>query len=379
MRTFFRVLACLVASVLAVLFIGYSLVYVGLAGLYTKALTPATYKEPLVKARVYERFAELAGKEVAYLQAMPASTTGVASAKGGGDGGLGFLKDNLPRNLKESDAVTLVNAFVPADWLRRQVESVIDLVPRIMQRKSGEKLDVAVDLREVKARLKSEQGVEVVMGILKSRPEGTWTPPSENASLVEWADSMLASRPPPEVLDKVKEQLKGFQQDIDQKIPDTHVLIGGEAEGLDEADDQELAFVTACRNWGWIISVVLLLLVLAFGARSRRGLCLWSGIPLLVAGLLMAGLASQWCCAFQLNLFDAQVATLFMREGEAFAVLKSNLAPEIWGLLVGLRDQVFFNLMGFTRLAGGWAIAAGVVLIAAGCFASPPRERKPGE
>ncbi len=373
MKTLLRVLACLVAAVFAILFVGYTTIYAFAFGFSKGCAEGESYKKPFRDAGFYERFPSLLAAQFGFLQARNDSGRTDADPATGLARRVNGLAAKIPRNLTSNDVVILANTLMPAPWLRERTEQFIDEVMRFTVRRTGEDQEVVVDFSDIKARLKGEVGLRTAMEILQSRPEkADWQRPDGSLPLMSQVDLLLAARPPRQQLDELAPMIRSQLSDLADMLPEKQVL-GQGAIKLTPEEEEFWAYLKGFLDWGWLASLAFLLFVIGFGVRSWKGLALWTGFPLLVVGLALLSLSGGGVIE-AIGRYLAQV--LNSPGGEEMRAFKECTAPAMWDSMLAIVNGMAVNLLSTVRSIG-WAVAiVGVVALLAGSVSG---KKVPGE
>lgn len=373
MKTLLRVLACLVAAVFAILFVGYTTIYAFAFGFSKGCAEGESYKKPFRDAGFYERFPSLLAAQFGFLQARNDSGRTDADPASGLARRMNGLAAKIPRNLTSNDVVILANTLMPAPWLRERTEQFIDEVMRFTVRRTGEDQEVVVDFSDIKARLKGEVGLRTAMEILQSRPEkADWQRPDGSLPLMSQVDLLLAARPPRQQLDELAPMIRSQLSDLADMLPEKQVL-GQGAIKLTPEEEEFWAYLKGFLDWGWLASLAFLLFVIGFGVRSWKGLALWTGFPLLVVGLALLSLSGGGVIE-AIGRYLAQV--LNSPGGEEMRAFKECTAPAMWDSMLAIVNGMAVNLLSTVRSIG-WAVAiVGVVALLAGSVSG---KKVPGE
>lgn len=373
MKTLLRVLACLVAAVFAILFVGYTTIYAFAFGFSKGCAEGESYKKPFRDAGFYERFPSLLAAQFGFLQARNDSGRTDADPATGLARRVNGLAAKIPRNLTSNDVVILANTLMPAPWLRERTEQFIDEVMRFTVRRTGEDQEVVVDFSDIKARLKGGVGLRTAMEILQSRPEkADWQRPDGSLPLMSQVDLLLAARPPRQQLDELAPMIRSQLSDLADMLPEKQVL-GQGAIKLTPEEEEFWAYLKGFLDWGWLASLAFLLFVIGFGVRSWKGLALWTGFPLLVVGLALLSLSGGGVIE-AIGRYLAQV--LNSPGGEEMRAFKECTAPAMWDSMLAIVNGMAVNLLSTVRSIG-WAVAiVGVVALLAGSVSG---KKVPGE
>jgi hypothetical protein len=297
-------------------------------------LSPAVYQNALVRERIYDRLPSLAAEQI--YTSMHPSGEGV-TWEGGGNPlqyagpeaqscsmdalGEPAFRDILgglrPPNPQEISAMaecgvgpsqagasgapeffkvlsidqwgSILRTLLPADWLQRQVESVLQQTFTLLDT-PGAALAITIDMRDFKTRLTGPAGTDAMMQIIQSLPpcKADYFPdPSDPAS-------MLECKPPDEMIAVIQPGITTALGEAAKTIPDQLDLLESvrasgalnlEQAGLPIGPRQILQIGRVIVRLSPILCIGILILVTLLVVRSWRGFLRWWGIPILAAGI----------------------------------------------------------------------------------------------
>jgi hypothetical protein len=265
-----RFLARFLAVVLAAAFVVATVVVLFVRPLGTRLLAPQAYKEVLREKQVAERLPALAADMLA-----KGIANGGGTAKPGSGDFSGFLS-----GFDQNDLETLLGAVLPADYVRGQLDGVIDQFFGYVNSEAA-RPSVKLSLVDLKRRLSGGVLEDAYVKVLQTKP-----PCATDTGVLP-----AACCPPAERLPEVRERFREMIAPAVKELPDSVDLFavrdGGQADRVFAMVGQvrgRLRVYATLARWGWVVPVVLLLGVAVFGVRSLRGLLLWWGVPCLVAG-----------------------------------------------------------------------------------------------
>jgi hypothetical protein len=348
LRIMMRFLARFLAVVLAAAFVVVAVAAVLVRPLGTQLLNPQTYKNVLRETRFAERVPELASEMIAKA-AVPA---GPKSGGGKMDADFsGFLS-----GFEQTDLQILVEAVLPADYVRGQTDGAIDQFLGYMNSEMP-RPSVKLSLVDLKRRLSGGVLEDAYVKVLQSKPpcgaEARWMP--------------TACCPPPEQLPEVRARFREMVAPAATEMPDSVELFavreGSQAERVFTALAQlrsRLRLSVAVARWLWVGAAVLLLGVAAFGVRSLRGLLVWWGVPCLIAGGI----------ALLCTLPGAALGGLFYR-----VLIEPNLPPEVPAVAVetvfGIATALLQVVLGAALKSALWLGLGGFVAVVLAVFLKP--------
>jgi hypothetical protein len=318
MRPILTFLARFVAVVFAAVFVLTAPAVLLVFNADRQLFDPGLYKRVLIQQHVYEKFPALVGQQIVFamtynpcrenpdLPECLAEGPSVPTEEGTG-GPPPYL-----RSLSPADWEIILADLLPADWLRAQIEGLIDQAFAYLESDSP---DVAftISTRAIKERIMGDAGLHAVMQIVATLPRCTAAQLNNltQAQSHSEIDNLLACRPPEEALPKFTSLIEQALLEVASEMPDEAVLNPPDeqanqqsAETGEEAPAQNgnsgpvggdprlaLRVIRWTMRLSPVLSVALLLLITLFGVRSFKGLLRWWGIPLLLSGLLSMGLA----------------------------------------------------------------------------------------
>ncbi|MBI5830302.1 MAG: hypothetical protein HZB20_12365 [Chloroflexi bacterium] len=329
-------LAAFIAFVLAVLFVITAVLSLLLFNAERQLFNPALYKAALTEQNIYDRFSALVAEEMmragSYNPCRETPTDPRCLAEGAPDTGDAPSEDSGPppfmKSLDQKDWEAILDTILPPGWVQAQAESAIDQLFAYLNSESAA-LKITISTKEIRERLDSDAGAEAVLQLSRAQPPCTAEQLTSMALSTPDADlsQLLACSPPEDSLTAVKPLIRQTLAEVTAEIPDQAVLGGGDSDNAPTApSDQGGGFGPDQRRAlflvRWVLRLsplaplALLLLVGLFGARSRRGLLLWWGVPLLIVGLIGASIAvaalpvMNWAIAtFAMDKLRASVAS----------------------------------------------------------------------
>lgn len=358
-----RILAKLVALFFAILFILTAVPTLTLSNLSFHLTHPQTYKAALKSQKIYEKFPKLAAEQI-YLQT---HYTGPKLEEGGEEESSEESTGGPPAFLlafSQEDWEIILAELLPPQILKPLIEDMLDgAFANFFS--PGQEAPATISLKAFKAHL--AQGAAKNAALKVIRAQGPCTQ-DQIRELQKDVSQLIACAPPEEVLTSLTPQMDTYlQSNVLATIPDEVNLgqIGQSEPTEEEAPPSEEGggpspeLVRTFRT-GMILSpllpFLLLLLVALFGARSKRSLSLWWGIPLSIVGVLGIGLATSLLPALDKVL--AEFAT-----PKIPPYISANLATEGLGVV---REVV--------RIMATWlGVEAGLLALAGGTLVFSPR------
>lgn len=375
MRPVLQVLSQLVASVLAVLFMGLTPLVLFLFTTEWQLFQAPIYARALERLDLYERLPSLAAEQWIFsLARMPAGESSGDPESGDDEGELA----ELLRGLSPRDVEVIFGELMPASWLQAQAESILEQTFALLE--PGEASpSVMISMVEVKARLLGEPGRDALDRLIHSWPPCTAEQLAEMANLAAGLApnegmGVVTCLPPEALVPTMLETMHARAGQMMAKVPDEFDLTQTFNDGEDgpggaapSGPDPRPALQRArlVMRLSPVLPVGLMLSITIFGVRSLKGGLRWWGIPLLNAGLISLGLAVGALPAFN-SILRANA------EG-----LPANLAP---GVLQAALDVARFILRALVSWVAIGAAALGLLgfVLFGGSFLFGGRAKEPG-
>lgn len=214
------------------------------------------------------------------------------------------------------------------------------------------------DMSELKDRLVDQQGEDAIMIAYEQLPECTDEEIADFTSRLAAMPSgvevlyNLCQFPDPWQEDQIDDYIHALI-DVNQNIPDEYdfnEMLGnaGLSTGVLSAIKTLLRMVRFIGQWGWIVPLALLLLIVVIGVRSWDNLGKWLGIPLFISGALIVGFVLLLIPSF-LEMLSNAISTEF----------SDLLREEVLASFTRLSDYVTQPIL----LQGAIILGVGVLLI----------------
>jgi len=249
-ETLFAFIARLLATLLALVFVCATVLLLNLRSADAVLFDPLTYQLALAETNTWLKLPDLITAEVVHLR---------ESEPGAGSDDLGAT---LYRSLEPQDLRNLARLLLPPTEVQRLAEDALEQGFAYLEMRQDQ---VVLDLTALKRNAAGKSGAQALEILAGGLPEcGEPGCPSSTQVMAEFDPKALVA-----------------------EVPDEYPLI----EGAEDPDPrEELAATRAALGFAPLVLVALLAVVCLFGARSRAGWLRWSGVPLLVAGLIAIGL-----------------------------------------------------------------------------------------
>lgn len=273
--------------------------------------------------------------------------------------------------LSERDWRNTLEVLLPPDWLRAQFESVIDQIYADLSSNQNQAA-IKIPMTDLKARLQGDEGFDAIVALLEAQPVCT---PDQLAQIQGLADpyqplkDVPVCRPPDAAIIAIYPNIRATLAFLAEQIPNEAELKyatdpGSSSQDPLEQPRQVLSAMRTIVRASFLVPIVLLALVVAFGARSKKGLLRCLGIPLLVGGALgvlivVAGLASTHQLVSNM-LLGAQSSG-------------STMAPGIRGAAVDLMGAIAEGYLGAFLVQATAMAVVGLVMVIGSFFVDRPR------
>jgi hypothetical protein len=274
--------------------------------------------------------------------------------------------------LSEQDWQAVLTSLLPPDWLKAQSEKVIDQVYADLQ--SGNRSSITISLTDLKTRLKGSEGLDAVTRLIDAQPGCTLDQLAELVGLIDPSQPLKGlpvCRPPDQIVSALSPGIQAVLGLLADQIPDRYALtnsgLNGAAQDPLASPRDVLSTMKTITLVAFLVPVLLLALVALCAARSARGLLIWLGVPMLLAGAAGALLSAAGMAATNLAVSGAV--------GGNYG--STALAPDVVDLQVqlvgaigrGYLTAVLLDALVLTLIGAGLLVAAFVV----GRVKAPPQ------
>jgi hypothetical protein len=342
----------LIAVIVAGLFVVATSLSLLLLAFETQLLKPDFYLGVLEDQEIYDRLPGIAAEQLSFDPCVENPDNCEADGQRLTGSSAGYFQV-----LTTSDWELLLSGLLPPDWLRGQVQSIIEQVLDYLETGAGE-LSITLSMQELKDRLSGEAGVDAIDGLLQDQPS------CSNEDLIEMTrvlqgdegtgKDFLNCNPPAGFIEERAPQLEVMLRRSLREIPDdvnlSSGLFGGTSETSGESPDvmvlgypftgfMLLQWIRWAIRMSPLFSLLLLLTIAFFAAGSFRDLSKWWGLPLIITGLI--GLVIAFAAT---PVSDLLIDTFIARQSVA------GISPSLFDVGTGLIGQVIRSLFVRVRI-----------------------------
>lgn len=295
---------------------------------------PYSYKRALIDQRFYDRFPDILSRALIEAHALPSSPG---------------LDQQALSYLSQDDYSRFFGMIFPRDWLQTQAETIIQNFWDFMNFKRGD-LSLPLDLRLVKERLSGDQGAAISQQIVDKWPDCTADMLGRVVGLLLQGQlqGVPICRPPDMVRPAFENLVTSSLHTLAAGMPETFDLAGPLTGGQSGSSPLVPSFWTIYRvytvlRWLFrfmpVFALAILVWMVLISWRSLPDLLLWSGQPLLTAGLV--------------SLFLALISFLFLNP------LAARLFSNSVSLLPGaFREPLANLLLEVANRSAAWSVLA---------------------
>jgi hypothetical protein len=202
------------------------------------------------------------------------------------------------KNMSASNWESLLTIIIPPVELKPMVENLVD---QLFSYLNGGTTSVDLSLVSLKQRLLGQSGMDAVMQLLSAQPACTQEQFDLMAGSAGGGGELVFCNPPADQLDTVTPQIQEQLDAAVSQIPDSVQIIKPPLPGITSTNSgpfgndpvKALRIVRLILRLSPLLPLVFLLLLTLFGVRSLKGWLRWWGIPFFFAGIfaLAFGLA----------------------------------------------------------------------------------------
>lgn len=326
MQNFLKTLA----STFAILFIGTTALAFALYNVEKSAFDASLYIRALEEENFYQRLPELTAHSLAVAAQQP-NRNDILS---------------LFKNLSEDEWQVFVTELFPSNVLQGLAEQT---VTQIMAYLNGERENVTLSLTVLKAHLQSTEGVNAILGMLRTQPDCTV---EQLTAMVLNQQALTLCNPPDSVLfldlrPVIETEIRATMS----LLPEQITIISADANRLQSLRD--LRALRLFMRLSPLVPVLCLLVVTALAVRSLNDWLNWWGYPLLLAGLL----------SMFSSFISGPIAALTFRVFIASA-LPDAFPSEIVDMFKDLTAAIVRNAVQPTLLVAGIMALMGLIMVA---------------
>ena len=391
MRTFFRVVARIIAGIFAIFFVITAVMAIWLYSIENRVFSPNLYKTTLEDLGLYQDLPMIVGEMVdttmnidpcsqnpvtcenvsaelkscyerslengRYIilasgseepteeekQAIQLCVTQWGAAteeESGSEGGPPYYI----KNMKASDWQAIVTLIFPPEDLKVMVN---DLIDQVFSYLNGDVESASISMVSLKQNLLGSNGKEAIKILLRAQPLCSPKEAIDLVSTESTGEDVFFCNPPESIIDQPMPDIDRQVKDVVIKIPDTVTILKPAVPSETTTDNGPLGgdIVTSLHTMRTIlkysigIPILFLLLVTLFAVRSFKSWMRWWGIPFFFAGLVTIVIdliITPLALVAWLNYVDPQFPTYFPAE---LAVIGKNLAMS---LLQGILQPILF-------------------------------------
>lgn len=257
-----RTLGQLFAAICAVLFVISTVLVLILFNIERKAFLSATYKQAFEDQRLYERMPGILATTLTTYMAESGIT-------------MPFLQFLTVEDWQNNIALLL-----PPEELKAMSNNALDATFDYLNGRSN---SAAISLVPVKTQLAGEQGVQLVLQILRRQPACTAEQLTQMA-LGLFGGQIALCNPPEQAIGLMMPFIQSQLQTITTLFPNEVTLISSIAPGTPQDPRVRLNAIRSGIKLTLFLPVLLLFGIAVFVVRSFRDLFSWWGWPLLFAG-----------------------------------------------------------------------------------------------
>ena len=269
------------------------------------------------------------------------------------------------QSLTVADWETIISALLPPEELKPMAESVLDQIFAFID---GQQEVVAVPLTELKRRIAGRGGLDAILALIRAQPACTQEQFLQmQASLNGSEGETVLCRPAEEQLEALVPQIQAQLELMVADIPDQAILLtpdfgenSAQPGPLGSGPVGTFRMARLIMRLSPDLSLFFLLMISLFAVRTARGWLRWWGTPILLAGLITAGLAISSSAAFEevwLALLADRIPS-YLTLG--LATLGHDLLQAVFNLLMaGIRNSgILLSLLGLGMWIGSFFIKA---------------------
>jgi hypothetical protein len=344
---------------LAILFVITAVTSIFMVNSIKFAFDPEVYKQALSSTGVYDRLPELIGEQIVYsLNRNPCVQDPTTCTEEQLNATPAYLS-----SVDASEWTMILSGLVDSDWLKIQMESVIDQVLGFLST-PGQPLHLDISLVEFKTRLGGEAGYQAIVNLFNSLEPCAFGDMLNILSATVGLDdlsSVSLCRPSESVLTLGEGAIRDSLKVVADKLPDnTSILVEKAMPGFESSlavTQRSLQLLRTLALLSPIIPLCLLLIITLLVVRSLKSFLKWWGIPIVsVAGI-------TFICSL---LFTPLIRTIVSTR-----VNTVGLAPEWIEAIRAAILQVTDSFRDSLNLQAGILLAVGCLMLIASALVRP--------
>jgi hypothetical protein len=250
------------------------------------------------------------------------------------------------RSLDVEKLETIISSLIPPDDMQAMAE---DTLTQAFAYLNGQQDTAAISLVNLKQRISSQAGLDVILEIIRAQPPCTIELVEQMiASFINGQPNILPCNPPETVLtfmtSTIQTQLRVYASQIPNRI-----VILSTSEGQNPANRGPLGsgprggirLARLIMRFSPVVPLLFLLLISLLVVRALRSWLRWWGIPFFIAGLLALGLAISASAFFErawLVFVANRIPPYLSLDAVALAhdLLRAILQPFLAGLTISV-------------------------------------------
>jgi len=338
-----KIFGKLIASIIAILFIIFTLASIFLLSFENQLLSPDFYLQVLENEDFYDQLPEIAAVQIQYSMGSNPCLEDPENCEE--DGSITSSSKGGPPSyfqaLSEKDWELLLTGLLPDNWLEDQINNMFGDLSDTIDTGEGN-IKISISMLELKEHLGGEAGVEAIAQLLDGQPECSKEDLLEMTRILEGkvdpGKDFLTCKPPDDFIKNHTPQLGVILRRSIRDIPDEidlgkGLLMDNGKVGSIKAFGIELPtflFIKWIR-WGIrmspLFAVTLLLFIALLAVHSIKALGVWWGYPLTISGLIgfatamLVGPLANWATnSFLVDRTMAGLSPILVETGSGLAV-----------------------------------------------------------
>jgi hypothetical protein len=279
----------------------------------------------------------------------------------GSDSGVMDIRGLLV-NLSVADQARIVEIFLPADFQASLISSSVDGYYEWLISDDAP-LIFNWDLSTLKSSMTGEKGQEALAILFSALPECTMDHMNEflfQAMSGSFNFDHVCRMPEPigtQQQAMFGMALSAFGSGIPEEVElNIENSVSNEIIGKLNNFKQAMEIVQFFSKWGWIFSILLLVLLLAIGVRSLESAGIWVGLPLIISGMIVLALTvvarvtffsglTRWLGFMPETIFSTVINPVILR------IFERILTPMLWhGVVILAAGGLLFIFMALQKM-----------------------------